>query len=305
MCIWSFILTSISGYLSSSMDVWLHFAYSFMHYCEVHNVFMSGNVPYYPSYDYKGGSLVVLDFGNVGTTFSELYRYVVVKISVVFPYLPSPMVSVSDACSFVVYLFQRLVCFACTDDIIVFSGICLILDHMYNVLVFFSEILYGLYNLFWSEIALPIIRRCYSNEEDFILFVTFIGSLEFFYVDLSLTVIIGCFDFLFLLVDFVMEEYLSSFDSVFLSLREFWPNSAGSRTFVLFYGWLIFILLLNKKFRSTAFGKPPTTPIVPGHKMDLYCWRDPLRYNKICNEQSSSNFDVLSRNIQMVKAHDP
>lgn len=57
--------------------------------------------------------------------------------------------------------------------------------------------------------------------------------------------------------------------------------------------------------RSTVFGKPPQTPIIPRHIMDLYEWRDPLLYNKICSEQSIFNFDVHLRNVQMLRQLEP
>jgi len=106
--------------------------------------------------------------------------------------------------------------------------------------------------------------------ERFILLVTLVDCTVFFYLDVFFSVFVLYADYAFQVLVFVIDQYFVSFESVFFSLREFWPNSAGSRSFVIFYGWLIFICLLNKKFRSGLLGKPPTVPLIPGRLMDLY-----------------------------------
>ena len=130
-------------------------------------------------------------------------------------------------------------------------------------------------------------------------------SAVFFHCDLVFAIIVRSVDILFQVVLFCVDQYLLTFESVFFSLREFWPNSEGTRTFVLYYGWLLFVLLVCKKFRDVIFGKPPTVPLVPSYLMDKYRWQDPLRYQKICSEHSSFDFDALSRHVQIVKDREP
>lgn len=68
---------------------------------------------------------------------------------------------------------------------------------------------------------------------------------------------------------------------------------------------MVLLSLINRQVRSTIFGKLPRVPLVPRHMMDLYQWRDPLRYSKICGEQSVYDFDVHLRNVQMLRQVEP
>jgi len=126
-----------------------------LHFLEVNAVFSDGELwegkpmPYY-DYEGLGEGKWKFSFGAVSSSFNVFYESFMLRFSSLFPYLPSPNVSLGDVSRFIVYLFQRLICFACTDDIIMFSGICFVLDHLLDVLVFILETLSSLVVMFWG-----------------------------------------------------------------------------------------------------------------------------------------------------------
>lgn len=167
------------------------------------------------------------------------------------------------------YGVQRLIGFVCTDDIIFFTWICLFLQYLQDIVFFLGELIYAVFVYFFYDLVLPVVC-VYIGSGSYLLLVMAVDSAIMFYVEMFIMVSLVYLEYFFNLVIILVDQYLCSFDSVFFSLREFWPNSAGSRSFVLWYGWLIFLCLANRSVRDTVFGKPPVVPLIPRHMMDLY-----------------------------------
>lgn len=60
-----------------------------------------------------------------------------------------------------------------------------------------------------------------------------VDTVIMFYVEMFITLSLVYLEYFFNFVIVLVDQYFMSFESVFFSLREFWPNSAGSRSFVL------------------------------------------------------------------------
>ena len=252
----SFFIAGAWGCIAYSCDFWAQFFQALFHFMVAGGGFEGGSA----FYAFEGLALEKL--AGLGPTLSS-------EGARVFPYLQGLLSSFANIGWFLVYLCQRLISFACTDDIVMFSGICLVLDFLLEVLTFTLETAYTMTGFFVYHWALPFVFP-YLSTEAFVDLVIFVDGAGMFYLELLFSLWVVYADYLFHWIIFLVDQYFVSFESVFFSLREFWPNSAGSRSFTLFYGWLIVICLVNRSMRNTIFGKPPSVPLVPRHVMDLY-----------------------------------
>lgn len=136
----------------------MHLVYAFLHYMAIGDLFV-GSKPVSLNYLYSGGkesffgglsgdlSIGLLGFcAKMGESFFTYFGFLRD-----FSNSPGELVWV------LLYAVQRLIGFVCTDDIVFFTWVCLILQYFQDILFFLGELLYTLIGYFLYDYILPVI----------------------------------------------------------------------------------------------------------------------------------------------------